>query len=293
MGRGQQENGRRSYLPYSLIFHVLLFVSGISAQDSDTLSCDAPITVNGAHYDIQQLAGQHSAKYFEESPPSQYENVITFNICQDIEKSSTLPDSDQCPTGSRACFTKINKKEGENDRIVSVIPIAETSVLKPKYSIINGTYRTTYEISSNDFETVSFAAPEALSIYLHGSTFSVNGKSISPMLNLTLLCNKDGSSDPSFISFENGIAIVEWKTPVGCQASETKEPGNTDPPEPDTGSGIGAYYNYNHFGASGWDLIPHRDFWREVPYLFRDFIDHLCTTLRPGYQGSRRGYVAV
>ena len=36
--------------------------------------------------------------------------------------------------------------------------------------------------------------------------------------------------------------------------------------------GIGMWYNYSHYGASGWDLVPHRHFWRELPYMVNDVL---------------------
>lgn len=286
MSRCQRKDGRQPFLPYTILLYILLALARASAQDANI--CDSAITVDGVQYDLQKLAGPRSAKYTENTPPSQNEHVVTFDLCKDLEKTS-VPDSDQCPTGTRVCYTKINKKEGENDRIVEVVPVAQSSALDPMYSQLN--------------------ALEALSIHLHNRQFSVEGKTSPQMFNLTLICNND-ASDPSFLSYQNGTVTVEWKTPAGCKTSETKKPDEGSAPESSTGSGIswffillllcffgyfaiGAYYNYNHFGASGWDLIPHRDFWREVPYLFRDFIDHLCATFRPGYQSSRRGYVAV
>jgi hypothetical protein len=74
--------------------------------------------------------------------------------------------------------------------------------------------------------------------------------------------------------------------------------------------GIGMYYNYSTYGATGYDLIPfvlvcfrpvnvadedddsHRDFWREVPYMLRDVAAHLCSGVR-SRPTSRGGYVAV
>lgn len=73
--------------------------------------------------------------------------------------------------------------------------------------------------------------------------------------------------------------------------------------------GLGAYYNYSTYGARGMDLIPyvyafwltgdiseylsrHRDFWQEVPYMLKDVISHLCTSVHPR-RSSRGGYVAV
>jgi hypothetical protein len=56
---------------------------------------------------------------------------------------------------------------------------------------------------------------------------------------------------------------------------------------------LGAYYNYTTYGASGVDLIPHRDFWQEVPYMARDVISHLCSSVRPRRSSARGGYLAV
>jgi hypothetical protein len=33
---------------------------------------------------------------------------------------------------------------------------------------------------------------------------------------------------------------------------------------------IGAWNNYNQFGATGWDALPHRDVWRDLPHVVVD-----------------------
>jgi autophagy-related protein 27 len=77
---------------------------------------------------------------------------------------------------------------------------------------------------------------------------------------------------------------------------------------------LGAYYNYSTYGATGLDMMPwvplyyllgfplqailtpasprHRDFWREVPYMLRDVVNHLCASFRPRHS-SRGGYIVV
>ena len=49
-----------------------------------------------------------------------------------------------------------------------------------------------------------------------------------------------------------------------------------------------------HHGTLNADapFYRHRDFWREVPYMLRDVVSHLCSTVRPR-QSSRGGYIAV
>lgn len=50
----------------------------------------------------------------------------------------------------------------------------------------------------------------------------------------------------------------------------------------------GMFYNHQQYSARGWDLVPHRDFWRELPTLGSDLVHHVSTNVRGG--GSRGGY---
>lgn len=49
---------------------------------------------------------------------------------------------------------------------------------------------------------------------------------------------------------------------------------------------LGIYSNYTNYGSSGMDLIPHRDFWRDLPGLVGELIG-----LGRGRAG-RSGYVS-
>jgi len=107
---------------------------------------------------------------------------------------------------------------------------------------------------------------------------------------------------------------VEWSHPAGCGVgdssggSEDENKGGEKKERVGSGIGwfflvlllaiiayfaLGAYYNYTTYGASGVDLIPHRDFWQEVPYMARDVISHLCSSVRPRRASARGGYIAV
>ncbi|KAJ5586475.1 Autophagy-related protein 27 [Penicillium hetheringtonii] len=54
---------------------------------------------------------------------------------------------------------------------------------------------------------------------------------------------------------------------------------------------FGSWLNYNRYGARGWDLLPHGDAIRDVPYLFKDWGRWVVDTLQGS--GSRGGYSAV
>jgi len=50
---------------------------------------------------------------------------------------------------------------------------------------------------------------------------------------------------------------------------------------------FGSWLNYNRYGARGFDLVPHADSIRDIPYVVKDFMR------RMGSGGSRGGYAAV
>lgn len=54
---------------------------------------------------------------------------------------------------------------------------------------------------------------------------------------------------------------------------------------------FGSWLNYTRYGARGWDLLPHGDTIRDVPYLMKDWTRKVVTTVQGG--GSRGGYAAV
>ncbi|KAF8514148.1 autophagy-related protein 27 [Gautieria morchelliformis] len=285
-------------IQYRLIYTILLSISASTsavAQDSDLLDCNA-FSFEGVTYDLKSLASERTVTRTRDNPPSTMEDELRFNICEDLTLKDGVPADDQCPAGTRACLTETNLKEGLDARIITAIPVAQTSVLKPSFRTLH--------------------SPAGLSIELHGPSYPPKTSPVPQSFNLTLLCAQDGGSDPTFAGYANGVTRVEWNTTAGCPAKDDGDNsggsgGGEKDADSSSGSGIGwfflllfisfvgyfavgAYYNYNNFGATGWDLVPHRDFWRDVPYLLRDFTDHLCSTLRPGRQGgSRRGYMAV
>ncbi|KAK0386373.1 hypothetical protein NLU13_6210 [Sarocladium strictum] len=54
---------------------------------------------------------------------------------------------------------------------------------------------------------------------------------------------------------------------------------------------FGSWLNYNRYGARGWDLLPHGDTLRDVPYLIKDWVRRVLNTVQG--TGSRGGYSAV
>ncbi|KAF9653253.1 hypothetical protein BDM02DRAFT_3107819 [Thelephora ganbajun] len=274
----------------SLAFANLLFALGVVAQDENN-PFDCHIRTNDLTYDLTPLQGEHTVSRTRETPPSNWVDSVRFDLCADLKLQDGVAASDQCSVGTRACLIKTNRKGDNSDRVVAVIPLAQSSALDPKYSHI---------VPTND-------KPKGLSLTFRGAEYT----SVVQSLTFTFYCSTT-ESEPQFTSYENGEVKIEWSTSSGCGMAaddDTKPPpGKTHDPE-EVGSGIGwfflvlllaflsyfalgAYYNYSTYGATGADLIPHRDFWREVPYMLRDVVDHLCTSFRPRHS-SRGGYISV
>ncbi|KAJ4376695.1 type II membrane protein [Didymella sp. IMI 355093] len=95
---------------------------------------------------------------------------------------------------------------------------------------------------------------------------------------------------------------LEWRTKYACEDTPAEKPASSH-----WGFfgwffiilflGIAAYLvfgswlNYNRYGARGWDLLPHGDTIRDVPYIAKDFGRKIFQTVQGS--GSRGGYAAV
>ncbi|KAF5355116.1 hypothetical protein D9756_005315 [Leucocoprinus leucothites] len=280
---------------------LLSLPSRILADEQKPFDCHVTVA-SGAEFDLTKLVGLQTLERTRDSPPTTNIDTLRFNLCHDLEPVEGVDDQDQCGKGVRACLTTKNKKSGQSDRIVSVVTLAEST----------STYSATASPTDPKFLNIVFDGPK----YPHPA----DSTPISQKFNVTVLCDPDSTSDPKFVSYDGSTLDLEWSAPAGCpKSADTKPPkddndnkgGNGDgsKEEENVGSGLGwfflvillafvayfvlgAYYNYSTYGARGMDLIPHRDFWQEVPYMLKDVISHLCSSVHPR-RSSRGGYVAV
>ena len=111
-----------------------------------------------------------------------------------------------------------------------------------------------------------------------------------------------------FISYKEegdfGVLRLDWKTKYAC------EDAKTPPAQSKKGSWgfftwfliivflliasyiiFGSWLNYNRYGARGWDLIPHGDTIRDIPYIVKDWTSGVAGNM--GSNGNRGGYSAV
>ncbi|KAF1986744.1 hypothetical protein K402DRAFT_376618 [Aulographum hederae CBS 113979] len=117
-----------------------------------------------------------------------------------------------------------------------------------------------------------------------------------------------------FISYkEEGdnmkVLRLEWRTKHACEGQSSKPDEGNDPGNNNSHWGFftwfiiilflavsaylifGSWLNYNRYGARGWDLIPHGDTIRDIPYIMKDLGRRVVSTVQGG--GSRGGYSAV
>ncbi|EIN11688.1 hypothetical protein PUNSTDRAFT_50585 [Punctularia strigosozonata HHB-11173 SS5] len=284
--------GQQTLFPASL-WLLLCLVLGANAADDDF---DCHVKLGASQYDLTKLEGLHSLTHNWDSPPSKVSDRFEWNLCQDLEVHGDVKEEDQCPSGTRVCLTRSYQKGEDPDRIYAVVPLAKTPDLRPEYKQLK--------------------SPDGLSVVLHGSNYALSNSTAVPQsVAFSLLCSSS-SSEPEFVSYNGSQLEVTWSNPSGCSTKGSDTPDK--PQEDDTRGGnksssgssigwfflvmllaliayfaLGAYYNYSTYGATGSDLIPHRDFWREVPYMLRDVVSHLCSTFRTRPSSSRGGYIAV
>ncbi|KAJ3950064.1 type II membrane protein [Colletotrichum fioriniae] len=107
------------------------------------------------------------------------------------------------------------------------------------------------------------------------------------------------------------VLRLTWHTKYACEDAYDKPPAEGGSGGGDTSShwgfftwlfvlaflGIAAYLifgswlNYNRYGARGWDLLPHGDTIRDIPYLVKDWTRNVLNTVNTS--GGRGGYSAV
>ncbi|KAI0093105.1 autophagy-related protein 27 [Irpex rosettiformis] len=284
---------------YLTLCVVLLFTAQqTSAQDI----FDCHMTIGDKKFDLTTLGGEHTVSRERNTPPTKFKDSVTFNLCEDLKKVDGVSDKEQCPSETRACLTKTNLKENESDRITAVIQLARPDLESLKYEALPSPRKGV----SLSWKGPSYPDP-------------ITSEDTPQSFNLNLYCDTE-TSQPNFKSYDGKELWIEWQAPAGCAMGDAppEEPPSSDPGSGNGGSGssssmgsgigyfflllvlafgayfgLGAYYNYSTYGATGLDLIPHRDFWREVPYMLRDVVSHLCSAVRPRHTSSRGGYIAV
>ncbi|CAO3644481.1 unnamed protein product [Cunninghamella blakesleeana] len=235
---------------------------------------------------------------------------IDINICDPLNKEEKVEPSDFCKSGAYVCKTDFHKKGDKEPSLDDVENIAgdfaDSQKLAPEFKDVTNQE----DLSTDGYE---------YTLTLNGGK-SYDNKDLKS--EISLKCDRSKSAEkpgePEIVSFENGILKLEWKTIAVCGTKI----GEAPPPDksPDNGNGEhkpeegksaigwfftllgiglgvyfigGAFYNYKVYNARGLDLIPHRDFWSDLPFLIKDLISHVWDRVLSRRGGNGGGYVSV
>ncbi|KAL0640157.1 type II membrane protein [Maublancomyces gigas] len=283
-------------------------------------SFNCQTTQDGVQFDLRALRGSHSVVIpsSTEDPVVSVNRTWTINPCFPIEREKDSPLEEQCPEGTRVCgIEQVSLNHGAPT--IYVIPIAGD---------IDG--RHTDEELKRLKTSDAVAGKEGLRLTLNGGLYDkVKQQAVVEFicdLDRTGLEGEKGEKETEkretetetetetekslkFVSYDTDdkelhVLRLEWKTKYACEVVAS------DPP-PDQGSsswgfftwfiiilflGVAAYLifrswlAYNRYGAS-WDILPHSDTIRDIPYLLKDWSRRVIGTLQGG--GARGGYSAV
>ncbi|KAI5477542.1 hypothetical protein MNV49_006130 [Pseudohyphozyma bogoriensis] len=273
-------------------------------------SFDCHLSLSSASFDLTPLSGTHSFSTSTPTPPTITKTSYSLSLCSPLPLAA--PSDDLCPEGTYVCQTTLTTREGLEDRIVSVVPLAGEigeGELQPRAEAVEGK-----------------SVAERWTLGLQGGMY--NG--VKQSVEIEMVCDqtaKEGNRKtvPSVVEYDPkaGHLKLSWTTSAACSTSgggggdDTPPPSNPDegkdkegdkepespPPTREGGKGFfgwfftllffglliyfagGAYYNYTTYGSTGWDMVPHRDVWRDLPYVVNDLVK--------GRGGSRNGYSAL
>lgn len=330
---------------------LLLLPASISAV---TLDCQH-IRVDKQSFDLSALGGPKTVHQLQYLQPSISNTSFTIDICKSLKRTSGVPKSDECASGTRVCgIERIYNQADDSSTIERVIPIAG------EFSTSHGRAMDPEVTRLRDSASNSDSELEGLRAELHGGKWpeTSSGKlqkaiiefhcdpeltgnegfeedaemmlDINSYGNLTRRAEDDEDDDEDdevpelpdldkgkslqFVSYKPdsdgvGVLRLNWKTKYACEGAYD---------DPSTGGGsnksahwgfftwfiivlfmlaatyliFGSWLNYNRYGARGWDLVPHGDAIRDIPYIVKEWSGGVVDKMK-GSGGSRGGYSAV
>lgn len=281
----------------------------------------AHINVEGYKYDLSSLDGVHELYHVKETENWTTNTTYVLNICNILHKAANRPEG-KCGTSRNICgFVNEIPKDGNGGTSFG-FPIvgldhAGAGSKDPKFTRLD-------KIDENmQGVRVELGGGEYT-----GDHNDEKAKDASAQIDFQ--CDPDRSGleglntrdDPKerrdegdstrgrsleFKSFDltdddKYLLKLEWKTRYACDDYQRGKNGSS-------GWGFftwliiilffaiatylifGSWLNYNRYGARGWDLLPHADTLRDVPYIFQDWVKRVINTLQGS--SSRGGYSAV
>ncbi|SGY14312.1 BQ5605_C010g06137 [Microbotryum silenes-dioicae] len=279
-------------LPFALIVSLLATVSHAAQQVPD---CHSPLQLGTDRFDLSTLSGERTFETSVPTPPTTTETTYSISICGALPLSNPpAQEGDSCPPDTSICTIARALRPSHDDVILSVIPIAKA--IEP----------LSYEFLQGETNT-----DKGWILLMSGGEY--NG--VKQTARFEMHCDPAAKeTSPTFEAYDalQGLLFLKWTTDAACSTTSTPgdgkdAPGSTPPPgsapPPKDRMGwfgwiftlfflgtmayfaLGTWNNYTQYGATGWDAIPHRDVWRDLPYVVGD--------LFKGRGSTRSGYSAL
>ncbi|GAA5828680.1 hypothetical protein JCM3766R1_003786 [Sporobolomyces carnicolor] len=280
-----------------MISRLALLVTALPLALAGPFDCQSRLSIDSNQFDLNPLAGVHKFEEQTNTPPTVTKTKYELSICASLPPASDgVPQSDVCPDGTRACMTTYTSREGLEDRLLSVVPLAGQ---------LEGQKDMTVEAIR--IEAVDPATEWILEIT--GGRYN----DLDQLVRIDMKCDENAKETAPKVKeyhSKQGVLDLEWTTSAACPVSKDSPPperggdDNGDSEGSDSGGlgffgwfftlivigliayfGLGAYHNYTTYGATGWDMVPHRDMWRDLPWVVSDLF-------KPR-GGSRAGYSSL
>lgn len=281
-----------------------------SKQTLSPFDC-SNVAVSSKHaFDLSKIAYPIHTSNQESTPPTDTRTSIDIDLCKPLEADPNRDVKDQCPRGTRICITIETIRDGSTF-VTQAIPVA--------YSGESGGSKIDAQVEwGEELE----GGERSVELQLPGATYA--GREQKAELELVCDPKAEADSHPTARSYDraDGKLKLRWPTKFACSNAATQpgsgggtpskggsggDAGDGGDSSGSTGAGgwgffswlffllfvgfvgymgVGMYNNYNNYGASGWDLVPHKDFWRESPYIARDAATHVWQTVSDNRGGG-------
>ncbi|GAA5835926.1 hypothetical protein JCM11251_006604 [Rhodosporidiobolus azoricus] len=281
--------------PLTLAVWAVISVGGVQAA----FDCTG-LSIGSTSFDLTKLAGVREWEDHRHTPPTVTKTRYQISLCSPLPEPSSSAPEDDCPSGTRLCQKTFSSRSGLDDRLISVVPVAGeigSGDLSPRAVALDGT-----------------KPEEAWTLELAGGSYNEAAQKARIEMRCDPKATENGPTTGSYDA-KSGVLQLQWITAAACAASSDggeKSPPATPGPDQGTPSpgkdkssgmgffgwfftllflgfiaylGIGMWQNYTQYGATGWDAIPHRDMWRDLPHVVGD--------LFKGRGSSRNGYSAL
>lgn len=227
----------------------------------------------------------------QDTPPSVTRADILVDLCAELPHNSSRSQEEECPSGTFVCKTVTNVRHGD-ERITQVIAAATRaeSLKRDPYPLQipkrrQGALRYSLNLTGNMYNNKQQMTK--LNLYCGPGdaaprlTLAPQAEWDAPLLELDLyakgLCKAHKAPMRSFFgSLGHILSFVFWLA-LAVLAMYLL---------------AGVWSNYQYYGARGWDLLPNRDFWREMPYMLHDAYRHVLRGTQPA-SGMRAEYEPV